>query len=110
MGSLNFVGMKWKPTPVTPDNSSSEEDDVAGASGIDTTNPPHRNIQSNYNLRPRKIQETSRGSMPELEGCNLRSHDKKPLPAAAKKSPRQPKPKPNPAKPGKVVFQSYGLR
>ena len=110
MGSLKFVGMKSKTTSVTPDNSSSEEDDVAGTSGIDTTNPPHGNIKSNYNLRPRKVQETSHASTPELEGYNLRSHDKKPLPAAAKKPQRQPKPKPNPAKPGKVVFQSYGLR
>ena len=99
MGSLKFVGMKWKTMPVTPDNSSSEEDDVAGTSGIDNTDPPHGNIKSNYNLRPRKVQETTHASTPQLEGYNLRSHDKKPLPAAAKKSPRQPKPKSNPAKP-----------
>ena len=106
MGGLKFVGMKWKTTPVTPDNSSSEEDDVAGTSGIDKTDPPHGNIQSNYNLRPRKVQETTHASTPELEGYNLRLHDKKPLPAAAKKSPRQSKPKSNPAKPGKVVFRA----
>ena len=76
MGSLKFVGMEWKTTPVTPDNSSSE-DDVAGTSGIDTTNPPNGNIQSNCNLRPRKVQETSCASTPELEGYNLRSHVKK---------------------------------
>ena len=105
MGGLKFIGMRWKTTPVTPDNSSPEEDDVAGTSGIDTTNPPHGNIQSNYNLRPRKVQETSGATTPELEGYNLHSHDKKPLPAAARKAPRQPKPKP-----AKVVFQSYGLR
>ena len=102
--------MKWKTTPVTPDTSSSEEDDLVGTRGIDNTDPPHRNIQSNYNLRPRKVQETTHASTPELEGYNLCSHDKKPLPAVAKKSPRQPKPKSNPAKLGKVVFQSYGLR
>ena len=110
MGGLKFVGMKWKTTPVTLDNSSSEEDDVAGTSGIDNTDSPHGNIQSNYNLRPRKVQETSRASMPELESYNLCSHDKKPLPATAKKSPRQPKPKSNPAKPRKVVFPSQDPR
>ena len=39
MGGLKFVGMRWKTTTVTPDNSSSEEENVAGTSGIDTTNP-----------------------------------------------------------------------
>ena len=102
--------MKWKTTPVSSDHSSSEEEAVPGTSGIDTTNPPDKNIQSNYNLRARKPKDTSHASTPELEGYNLCPNDKKPFPETAKKPPRQPKLKPKPAKPGKVVFQSYGLR
>ena len=109
MGGLKFVSMKWKTTPVSSDNSSSEEEPVPGTSGIDTTNPADENIQSIYNLRPRKPIDTSHDSIPEPEGYNLHSHDKNHHQRQLKSPQGKFKPKPKPAKPGKVVFQSYGL-
>ena len=50
MGGLKFVSMKWK---TTTDDPISEEEAVPGTSGTDTTNSPE-NIESTYNLRPRK--------------------------------------------------------
>ena len=112
-GGLRFVSMKWKTTPDSPEKSTSEQESETGTSDKDTSNPPAENIEITYNLRPRKPIDTTCDSSPEPEGYNLHSRGSKPSPEPSKKPsrpPRQPKPTPKPGKPGKVVFQSYGLR
>ena len=107
LGGLKFVSMKWKSTP---ENSSSEGQSEPEISGSDTKQKAKTKRDNKYNLWPRKPQLASPEPEPEQEGYHLHSHDKEPAQKTNKKPPRPSKPLQKPDKPGKVVFQSYGLR
>ena len=105
--------MKWKARVDDADKPTSEPELDPRTSDIDTTKTPDENKGSTYNLMPQKPKETTHDSSPEPEGYNFRSHRSKPSLEPSKRSSKPsklPKPKPKPDKPGKVVFQSYGLR
>ena len=70
---------------------------------------PETKTDNTYNLQPRKPQPTSPEPDPEQEGYNLCSHDNKPAQNPDTRTPRPSKSPSKPDKPGKVVFQSYGL-